>query len=119
MTESGPDSAVGTGDHDSERSHAQPVKGVGMTGRILHWEIGGNERPPISRLTWASFPMTSTRLILCSASSVILKEDLSRLILDQDRQRHLAGHLGGHSAERRANKEVIPGPKSSSRKCGY
>jgi len=40
------DSAVGTGDHDSERSHAQPVKGVGMTGRIFHWEIGGNERPP-------------------------------------------------------------------------
>jgi hypothetical protein len=37
------DSAVWTGNYDSERSHAQSLQGVGVPSRVLHRECGGGE----------------------------------------------------------------------------
>jgi len=39
------DSTVGTGDHNTERPHAQPLEGVGMPSRVFHWAIGGRRAP--------------------------------------------------------------------------
>jgi hypothetical protein len=39
------DSRVGTGDHNTERSRAQPLQGVGIPSGIFHREIGGSEYP--------------------------------------------------------------------------